>query len=63
MHEMDCKNCKHSEVMKAGSYQMAPGVTVNLGSDTYRCKLPKIDVIDASGKKDLCSGFEEREPE
>jgi hypothetical protein len=48
MHEMDCKNCKHCEIMKAGSYQMAPGVTVNLGSDTYRCKLPKIDIIDAS---------------
>lgn len=63
MHEQDCKNCKHGEIMKAGTYQMSPGVTMNLGSDTWKCNCKKIEVLDVSGDKDLCSNFEEREPE
>lgn len=63
LHEMDCKNCKHSKIMKAGTYQLSPGTIMNLANDSWKCTCKKIETMDVSGEKSRCSNFEERDPE
>ena len=61
LHEQDCKNCKHREVMKAGTYELSGGVILNLGNDTWKCNCKTIHTMDMRGDKCLCSEFEERD--
>lgn len=58
---MDCKNCKHCEVIKGGHYKSNTGTLILAKGDIQKCKLEKVKRITITDGETVCSDFEEKE--
>ena len=58
---MDCKNCKHCEVIKGGRHQLSDGTLILSESDILKCKLEEVKSITITDGETVCSDFEKKE--